>query len=134
MRNTHVLTTALFLMALTAAPTAAWAQPGWVTLGCRDVDFRVDRDVIRVGRRDGRFSAIRLRVSGNDIRMLDLKVVYGNGAVDDIPVRAVIRAGGQTAPKDLRGRDRFIDRIEMVYESRRDFRGRAQVCVDGRPG
>jgi hypothetical protein len=104
----------------------------WVTLGCRDVNWAVDRDVIRVDRRDGRFSAIRLRVAGNDVRILDLKVIYGNGAPDDISVRAVIRAGQTSGPLDLKGRDRAIDRIQMIYEARRNFRGRATVCVDGR--
>jgi hypothetical protein len=44
----------------------------------------------------------------------------------------VIRAGSQSGPLDLKGRDRAIDRIQMIYEARRNFRGRAQVCIDGR--
>jgi hypothetical protein len=127
----YILAIGLAVAALIPAASPTWAQ-AWVTLGCRNVNFAVDRDVIRVDRRDGRFTAIRLRVSGNDIRMLDLKVVYGNGAPDDIPVRAVIRAGGQSGPLDLRGRDRAIDRIQMIYASRPNFRGRATVCVEGR--
>ena len=106
--------------------------PVWVALGCRDVSFSVDRDVIRVGVRDGRFTHIRLRVTGNDVRMLDLKVIYTGGEPDDLPVRAVIRAGGQSGQLDLRGRDRSIDRVEMIYAARPNFRGRARVCVDGR--
>jgi len=131
MRGKHILAVALFLTALIATASPTWAQ-GWVTLGCRDVNFALDRDVIGVGRRDGRFSAIRVRVAGNDVRLLDLKVIYANGAPDDLPVRAAIRAGGQSGPLDLRGRDRAIDRIQMIYASRPNFRGRAQVCVDGR--
>jgi len=131
MRCKYLPTLALFLLASIPVATPASAQ-AWVQLGCRDVNWAIDRDVIRVGARDGRFSAIRLRVAGNDVRMLDLKVVYGNGAPDDIAVRAVIRAGSQSGPLDLRGHDRVIDRIEMIYASRPNFRGRAQVCVDGR--
>ena len=63
--------------------------------------------------------------------MLDLKVVYANGEPDDIPVRSVIRAGRETRALDLRGRDRAIDRIDMVYRSRPNFRGQATVCVEG---
>ena len=110
----------------------AVAGPQWVELGCRDVDFKVDRDVVRVGRREGRFAAIRLRGSEN-VRMLDVKVIYGSGEPDDIPVRARIPAGG-TGPLDLRGGDRMIDRIELLYERRLDLRSRARVCVDGRTG
>lgn len=111
----------------------ASAQPRevWVNLGCQSVGFLVDRDVIRVGRREGRFKAIRLQVTGNRINMLDLKVIYANGAPDDLPVRAEIRPGSTTRAFDLRGRERAIDRIEMVYRSEPNLRGQARVCVEG---
>jgi hypothetical protein len=105
----------------------------WVQLGCQEVSFiGKDRDAIRVGRREGRFKAIRLAARGNDVEMLDLKVIYANGQPDDIPVRRVIRAGQETRALDLRGGERAIDRIEMVYRSRPNFRGQATVCAEGR--
>jgi hypothetical protein len=127
----HILTIGLFLLTLIPASTAVQAQQ-WVQLGCRDVDLNVDRDVIPVGVRDGRFTAIRLRASGNAVQMLDLKVVYANGEPDDIPVRARIREGGTSGLLDLRGRDRAIDRIQLIYARVPNFRGRARLCVDGR--
>lgn len=114
--------------------TEATAQPAaqqWVRLGCQTVGFNIDRDVIRVGGQEGRFRAIRLRAANNGIFMLDLKVVYGNGASDDIPVRAEIPAGGQTGALDLRGQDRFIQRIEMIYRLKPNFRGQAIICAEG---
>jgi hypothetical protein len=90
-----------------------------------------DRDVIKVGRREGKFKAIRLEARGNDVEMLDLEVVYANGAPDDIQVRSLIRQGTRTRPLDLRGRERAIRQIEMVYQKRLNFRGRATVCVEG---
>ena len=104
----------------------------WVELGCKEVTFiGRDRDEIRVGRREGRFRAIRLLARNNDVEMLDLRVIYANGEPDNIPVRRVIRRGDQTGPLDLRGRERSIDRIEMVYRSRPSFRGQAVVCAEG---
>ena len=104
----------------------------WVQLGCQQVSFRgKDRDAIRVGRREGRFKAIRLAARGNDVEILDLKVVYGNGNPDDIDVRRVIRSGDRTQALDLKGRDRSIERIEMVYRQRPDFSGRATICAEG---
>lgn len=103
----------------------------WEELGCQKVGFLIDRDVVKVGRRDGRFKAIRLEVSGNTVYMEDLKVVYGNGVPDDIPVRSEIRDGGQTRALDLKGRDRVIDRVEMVYRAQPNFKGSAKVCVYG---
>jgi|SRR5262245_21359043 hypothetical protein len=103
----------------------------WVELGCKEVNFiGADRDTIRVGRREGRFKAIRLEARGNDVEMLDLKVIYANGAPDDIPVRSMIREGTRTRPLDLRGRERAIHQIDMVYRKPLNFRGKATVCVE----
>lgn len=108
----------------------------WERLGCERVGNRADYDEIKVGRREGRFSALRLEAEGNSVQILDLKVIYANGAPDDIPVRSEINQGDRTRPLDLRGRDRAIERIQIV--SKKDHqgpgRGRAQVCVYGREG
>jgi hypothetical protein len=119
----------LAVVAAVAPPPASTAQ--WVRLGCQRVGFRVDRDVIRVGTVPGGFRAIRLRAAGNEIFVFDVKVVYGNGAPDDLPVKALIRAGGTSGRLDLKGERRQINRVELIYRSRPDFRGQAEVCVDG---
>ena len=68
---------------------------------------------------------------GNDVDILELGVVYGNGARDVFRVRSVIPAGGETRPIDLRGSVRGLDRIEMLYRSMPNFAGSARICVDG---
>jgi hypothetical protein len=104
----------------------------WVELGCQQVSFRGrDRDSIRVGRREGRFRAIRLAARGNDVEVLRLTVVYGNGNPDELDVQRVVRSGDRTHALDLKGRDRAIERIDMTYRQRADFGGRATVCVQG---
>lgn len=117
------------LVPLALAPSAAHAR--WENLGCQKVGFSVDRDVIRVGRQEGRFKAIRLKVAGNTVHLMDLKVIYADGQPDDIPVRDEIRAGGQTRSLDLKGNRRAIREIQMVYRSQPNFRGEATVCVEG---
>ncbi len=123
-------------------PPGPMPGPGpaaWVELGCQDVAlFGKDRDTIRVGRREGRFKAIRLHVRGADVEMLDLKVIYANGTPDDIPVKHLIRAGERTRPMDLRGRERAIDRVELLYRTALNpgniiTKGVrvAKVCVEG---
>jgi hypothetical protein len=109
----------------------AVAQARWEQLGCQKVGFKTDRDVIKVGRSEGRFKSIRLKVTGNRVHMMDLEVVYANGQPDDIQVREEIRSGGQTRPLDLKGERRAIRQVEMVYRSQPNFRGQATVCVEG---
>lgn len=104
----------------------------WVELGCRSVGFGVDRDIIKLSPRDGRFDSIKLRVIGNKIEVFDLRVVYGNGSPDNIPVRAIIADRGETRALPLRGISRALDRVELIYRSQPSFKGKAVLCVDGR--
>jgi hypothetical protein len=132
MRNLGAIAAGLLCAGLLASDAQAQRGGNWVDLGCKDVNFLgADRDVINVGRREGRFKAIRLEARGNDVEMLDLKVIYANGAPDDIAVRSLIRQGTRTRPLDLKGRERAIQRVEMVYRKPLNFRGKATVCVEG---
>jgi hypothetical protein len=141
MRTVAAIAAALISTGLVAADAQAQrfdrngrggGRDRWVELGCKQVNFiGADRDVIRVGRSEGRFKAIRLEARGNDVEMLDLKVVYANGAPDDIRVRSMIRQGARTRPLDLRGRERAIRQIDMVYRKPLNFRGMATVCAQG---
>jgi len=121
-------------------PPGPSAGRDWIELGCQQVSlFGKDRDAIRVGRREGRFKAIRLHVRGADVEMLDLRVIYSNGEPDDIRVRNHIRAGDRTRPLDLKGWERAIDRVEMTYRTAlnpvdivtKQRIGTANVCVEG---
>jgi hypothetical protein len=112
----------------------------WVELGCQQVNLvGVDRDTIRVGRREGRFKAIRLHVRGADVEIRDLRVIYAGGEPDDIRVQHFLRAGERTRPLDLRGWERAIRQIDLVYRTRLNpaeiiARGgirMATVCVEG---
>jgi hypothetical protein len=116
-----------------APPPKQSARPGeWVELGCRRVSILgIDRDVIKVGREASHFRAIRLHVQGADVEVLGLKVVYANGAPDDLPVRNMIRARERTPPLDLRGSERTIDRVEMAYRALPNPKALPSVCVEG---
>lgn len=103
----------------------------WERLACKEVNFGIDKDTVRVGRSEGTFKAIRLKVRKAPIEIYLLRVVFGNGARQDINVRQVIPDGGETRQIDLAGTNRGIDRIEMVYRSIPAFKGKAEVCVDG---
>ena len=113
-------------------PSPGTARQGWEELVCQRVSlFGVDRDAIRIGRREGRFKAIRLLARGADIDVLDLAVVYGNGKPEYIPVRSLLRQGDRTVPLDLRRWEQFIDRIGLTYRTTPNSKGQATVCVEG---
>ncbi len=103
----------------------------WVRLGCKDVRFLIDRDTLKVGRQEGRFTAIRLKVRRAPVEMFSLRVTFGNGSRIDVPVREFIPPGGASRVVDLPGNNRGIDRIEMIYRSVPTMAGTAEVCIDG---
>ena len=103
----------------------------WELLGDKTVGFGVDRDVISVGRREGRFSALALEVRDNDVEILDLNVIFDRGPPQSLRVRQVIRRNERTRPIPFAWGDRRIDRIEITYRSNPNFRGRAKVAVFG---
>lgn len=106
----------------------------WDKLGCREVSFGVDHDTVMVGRQDGAFTAIRLRVRKAPIEMFGLRVTYANGQAEELKVRTVIKDGGVTRDIDLTGGRRGIAKVDLLYKSIPTFKGRAEVCVDGRQG
>lgn len=114
-------------------PRRGRPEARWEELGCQKVGFLVDRDVIRVGREEGRFKALKLTVEDNDVFLRDMRLVFANGEVDDYNVSAEIRRGQETRPISLRAgrRGRTLDRIIFVYTAKPSLRGFARVCVHG---
>ncbi len=124
------------LVVAAAAPalvaTEAQAANNWELLGSRRVNGGLDFDRIQVGIGQGRFERIRLKVVGNDLLIYDLEVRYGNGVVDDVPVRLLIPEGGQTRAIDLRGSDRRIRAVRFAYGKFANGNGPTYVELYGR--
>jgi hypothetical protein len=70
-------------------------------------------------------------VSELALQMLNEGLGRLDTAPDDLHVRSEMRDGGQTRAIDLQGRERAIDRIEMVYRAKPNFKGSAKICVSG---
>jgi len=127
---------ALLIVALmSAAGLVAVSEAGgaWKLLGERVVNDRLDHDTIVVTATEGDFTALRLTVQRRPVHFLDMKVHFANGATQDIQIRAVIPAGGETRVLDLRGGDRVIRSVDFWYEANSIGAGkRAQIRLFGR--
>lgn len=118
-------------LAAVAALTGEAQAASWRLLGRRRVNGGLDVDQINVGRAEGVFSRIRLKVTGNDLMIYDLDVRYGNGANDDIPIRLLIPQGGQTRAIDLRANNRYIRYVRFKYGKFANLRGATYVELWG---
>src|ERR1700693_4191124 len=82
-------------------------QGDWVMLGSTRVGgIGVDRDVIDVGRREGRFARISIEATESPIFVVGVTVVYGNDEMQQIDLRQRLNPGERTQPIDLQGRGR----------------------------
>jgi hypothetical protein len=130
-----------FLLLMTVGHSAfAQGARRWILLGQTTVDGQRDRDTIVIGRSEGTFRSIQLRVAGAPVEFQRVVVRYGNGTSEEVEVRDYIQAGGQTRPIDLRGNDRVISSVEFLYSKTRWWHGaRPRVTLygdkfDPRPG
>ena len=112
--------------------SASVIPPKWDFLGSRKINKVYDRDVIYVTHTEGTFNALRIMVTNRPITLYDMKVYYGNGKVEDIPVKVHIRAGGTSRVIDLRGGNRVIKKVVFRYETKTKTGKRAEIKLFGR--
>ncbi len=122
MFRTLVIAFAVILFSAGASSAREWER-----LGERHVGFVNDHDVIEVGRHEGKFKRLKLIVRRNDIELNSIKVMFGNGEVEDVVFKQRIHDGGEAVInlKTPWHEGRHIRAVEMHYHSRPDFRGEA---------
>lgn len=101
----------------------------WDVLGCQRVGFLETKDVVRVGRREGAFRAIKLQVKDATLRLNKVRVVFGDRSTQTFDVRAAIPKNSETHALDLDGRRRIIERIELEYIPSLNLKKGPEVCV-----
>jgi hypothetical protein len=101
---------------LVASCTSLYAQRAhMVHLGDASVNGGIDHDTIRVGRSEGAYRAIQLRVHGGAVNFDRVVVRYGNGTQEELQIRSTIPAGGHTRIIDLPGERRIIKTVDFWY-------------------
>ena len=94
---------AAVLLLLSGLGGALYAQRGWVYLGEANVDGNADHDRIKVGRDDGRFRALQIRVERAPIEFQRVVVHYGNGADEQLDIRQESTPAGRLASSTCAG-------------------------------
>ncbi len=124
---------ALLAIAVLALPgSAGAARAGWVVLGTRSVTDAVDHDALPVTAARGDFKAIRIKVLDHAVQFHHVVIHFANGADQEVELRDVIPAGGESRVIDVVGADRVIRSIEFRYDSQ-SVRGKpARVRVFGK--
>lgn len=104
----------------------------WEHLGSRTVNYTLDKDVIKVTAKEGRFTKLKLKVSNGALRMHKMVVQYGNGEKDIIPMKYHFSRRSASRVIDLKGGKRIIKDITFFYDSKNRSRQKAKVHVFGK--
>lgn len=126
---------ALFLIALTAdaRPRRERLDRRWEVLGTMTVSDAKDHDVLAVTGRKGTFRSFKLEVLDRAVQFRSVKLHFANGESQDVALREVIPAGGESRAIDVEGAgDRVIRTIELAYDAQSLGGKRARVRVYGR--
>lgn len=108
------------------------APADWVLLGAQRADMlQNDTDVFTVGRRLGQFRQVKLKALKHAVQINRMRIIYGNGEAEDVPVVRELRGGQESPAIDLKGRERFIEQIELSYKTKLNIGGDAIVEVYG---
>jgi hypothetical protein len=97
-------------------------------LGEQTVNGRNDRDKIKVGRDEGRFTRLTLVVLDSDLELTELEIKFANGQPYRPAVTHTFRENSRTRAIDLPGDQRVIKWIELRYRNLPGG-GRARVQV-----
>ena len=103
----------------------------WQKLGKKKVTYKLDRDVLHVGAKDGVFRKLKIKVTGGSLNMHKMVVEYGNGTKDNIPLKYNFGKGSQSRIIDLEGGNRVIKDITFWYDTKNLANKRATVHVFG---
>jgi hypothetical protein len=108
----------------------------WVLLAEKEVNFRDDRDRIRVGdvgRQEGRFKQLQIRVDDAPVEIRRMVVTFENGETfDAITQRKRFDDESRALVVDLPGERRNIKAIDIDYFSVSQREGRGKLLVYAR--
>jgi hypothetical protein len=105
---------------------------GWDRIGSREVDFKVDHDMIPAAF-EGTFRSIMIGVAGGDLELYNVKVNFANGESFSPDTRLTFQNDTRSRVIDLPGRLRVIKSIQFTNRSfRASHEGKATVSVYGR--
>jgi hypothetical protein len=97
-------------------------KPGWHKIGETSVDFKADRDVVKVWGAD-RFKSLRIKATDAPVHIENMQVVYENGEPEDIPIRFDFKQGAESRAIDLKGYERKIKEVNFVYRTVPNWKG-----------
>lgn len=104
----------------------------WEKLGVRAIDYKIDKDDIHVGAKEGGFTKLKVVVTRGAVNMHKMVVTYMNGEKEEIILRHNFKKGSGSRIIDLKGGKRLIKNIRFFYDTKNLAKSKAKVIVFAR--
>jgi hypothetical protein len=88
---------------------------GWRLMGDAWVTGQFEREVIRVGKYEGRIARVMLVITHSNLEIGDVVIQFGNGQRSSPGLRNSFGDGSRSRAIDLPGHVRFITGVELVH-------------------
>jgi hypothetical protein len=88
---------------------------GWRLMGDARVTGQFEREIIRIGKYEGRFARVMLVVTESSLEVSDVVIQFGNGQRWSPGLRHSFADGSRSRAIDLPGHVRFIRGVELVH-------------------
>lgn len=102
---------------IAAAGQVAAAPRGWIHLGDRKVNDRLDHDVFNLKGPERELSAIKITVKKRPVEIRRVRITFADGATQELTIDRVIQPGDWSRPLDLVGGRRIVTRVEFWYDT-----------------
>jgi hypothetical protein len=107
--------------------SADWDRNGWTKLGEQTVNGKVDRDTIRVGAKEGKFTKLTIVVEKSELELLSFVITFANGQKFSPAVKHYFKENSRTRVIDLPGDERMIQKIDVTYKN---VRGGGNAAIE----
>lgn len=91
-------------------------KPGWHKIASTTVDFKKDRDEVKVLGAD-RFTSLKFTVTDAPVDIQSIEVLFHDGTKQNIRVDSKVEKGKESRMVDLPGAQKEIDKIMFVYKT-----------------
>ncbi|HIP31565.1 MAG TPA: hypothetical protein EYG86_02260 [Crocinitomicaceae bacterium] len=108
------------------------AHHNWSKLGSRTVDYKLDKDVIHVGAKEGGFTKIKVEVRGGAVNTHKMVLLYMNGTKETITLKHNFSKNSGSRVIDIKGGKRLIKNITMFYDTKSLAKSKAVIYLLGR--
>ena len=129
-RKVLMVAAGLTMLLLAAAPAVAQLQSERLGVGILDVT-EVQR-TIPLTTASGLYTAISLRVAGNDLFVERVRLVYGDGGAQDLELGLVVPEVGTAPEIELVGNNRIVTAVVLTYRRPANVMSTTVVEVWGR--